>query len=64
MKAFALALLFLVAFAAIGCGADKTVQVGEPGQKGVYRTNIDKASNVAGEATSRIKQGEKDVYGG
>ena len=47
-----------------GCGSDKKVTVGEPGAKGEYRQNIDKAKSVAGESTDRVRTGEKEVYGG
>ena len=49
--------------AVIGCGHDKVVTVGEPGAKGEYRRDIDKANDVAAESTSRIKTGEKEIYG-
>lgn len=63
MKAITLILFALGALSIGGCGTDKTVKVGEPGQKGVYKSDIDKAKAIGAEATTRIKQGERDVYG-
>ena len=59
--------ILLFAFAALGlwaCGKDETVRVGEPGEKGIYKNNIDTAKNIAGGASEKEKQGEKDLNGG
>ena len=59
-------LLLLLALAALvlaGCGSDTTVQVGEPGKKGVVRGDIDRAKDVANQAGSRVQQGNKDMSG-
>ncbi len=55
---------FMCLLALAGCGRDKKVTVGEPGAKGEYRQNIDKANSVAGESTDRVRTGEMEVYGG
>ncbi len=57
-------LLLLIAAALLGCGGDKTVNVGKAGEKGVIRTDIDQSKGIAHGASDQIKQGEKDVYGG
>ncbi len=51
---------------ASGCksSASQTVTVGEPGQKGVIRRDIDLAHTNADGASAKIRSGEKDVYGG
>lgn len=56
--------ILTVACSLTSCGSSKTVTIGEPGEKGVYRRQIDKANDVAGQASEKIKSGEKDVYGG
>lgn len=57
-------LLFVVLLVAVGCGSPRTVQVGEPGQSGVIKRDVDKAQSTADEASDRIRRGEREVYGG
>ena len=60
MKLFLLAILVV---SAIGCGKSETVTIGEPGEKGVYRREIDKSKDVAGQASEKIKEGDKEAFG-
>jgi hypothetical protein len=57
------AILGIIVLSAIGCGKSETVTIGEPGEKGVYRREIDKSKDVAGQASEKIKQGDKDAFG-
>ena len=58
-------ILILAALILVGCGKkDTAVTVGEPGQKGVIRHDIDQSKEIANGTSDKIKQGEKDVYGG
>lgn len=57
-------LLAAAAVVLLGCGSDKSVTVGDPGEKGVIRHDIDQAKDVAHGASEQIKQGDKDAYGG
>ena len=57
--------LAIVIASLAGCGPDKIVRVGEEtDQPGVIRRDIDKSKDIAGEASSRISDGEKEAYGG
>ncbi|MEI7986804.1 MAG: hypothetical protein WCI55_14355 [Armatimonadota bacterium] len=60
MKFFVLGIVVL---AAIGCGKSETVTIGEPGQKGTYQREIDKSKDIAGQASEKIKQGDKEAFG-
>lgn len=57
-------LLAIAAIALAGCGKATTVAVGEEGKKGVIRHDIDQSRDIAAGTSDKIKQGEKDVYGG
>ena len=57
-------LLALIALALVGCGSDKTVAVGDPGQKGVVRHDIDQSKDIAHGVSEQTRQGEKDISGG
>ncbi len=54
-------LLFLPAI--MGCGSDKKVTVGEPGEDGTYKRSVDAANNVSNEENKRLSEGEKTAYG-
>jgi hypothetical protein len=55
-------LIALVAIVVAGCSAgDSNVTVGEPGQKGIVRTDIDRSKSVAQDATDRVSEGNKDL---
>jgi dihydroxyacetone kinase len=60
MKLFLLAILVVTA---IGCGKSETVTIGEPGEKGVYRREIDKSKDTADEATKKVKQDDEEGFG-
>jgi hypothetical protein len=54
-----LGLVVLLALA--GCGGDKTVTVGEPGERGVYVDSIQKARDVADKANIRVERNEQTL---
>ena len=56
-------ILGILALAAIGCGKSETVTIGEPGEKGVYQREIDKSKDVAGVASEKVKEGDKEAFG-
>ncbi len=55
--------LGIVVLAAIGCGKSETVTIGEPGEKGVYRREIDKSKDTADQASEKIREGDKEAFG-
>jgi hypothetical protein len=55
--------LGLIVLAAIGCGKSETVTIGEPGEKGVYRREIDKSKSTADQASEKIREGDKEAFG-
>jgi len=56
--------MILVVLGAIGCGKSETVTIGEPGEKGILRKDIDTSKDVAGKASDKIKEGNKEAFGG
>ena len=58
------AILGILILAAIGCGKSETVTIGEPGEKGILRKDIDTSKDVAGKASDKIKEGNKEAFGG
>ena len=57
-----LLLLLGAAVALIGCGKSEVVTIGEPGEKGTYRREIDKSKDIAGQASEKIKEGNKEAF--
>ena len=55
--------LAVLAFA-VGCGHDEVVHVGAKGEQGEYKRDIERAKDVANTADQKLKDGERDVYGG
>lgn len=54
----------LALIVAAGCSSgDTTVRVGEPGQKGVVRTDIDQSRGVAQQASQRVHEGDAALAG-
>lgn len=45
------------------CGPDEKVAVGEPGEKGIIRTSLDRADAVRHKSIDNLRDGEKTVYG-
>lgn len=45
------------------CGSDEKVAVGEPGEKGIIRTSLDRADAVRNKSIDNLRDGEKTVYG-
>ena len=60
----ALLLLAATALALIGCGKSETVTIGTPGEKGIIRRDIDTSKDTAAGMSEKIKQGNKDAFGG
>ena len=58
----ALILLAATALALTGCGKSEVVTIGEPGEKGTYRREIDKSKDIAGQASEKIKEGNKEAF--
>jgi hypothetical protein len=55
-------ILLSVAAAIVLCGCgESNVTVGEPGQKGIVRTDIDHSRATAQAASDRVHQGEQDL---
>jgi hypothetical protein len=59
-------LLLIVTLALIltGCGKSETVTIGEKGEKGILRRDIDTSKDTANGMSEKIKQGNKDAFGG
>jgi hypothetical protein len=56
-------LLAILALSAFGCGKSEVVTIGEPGEKGTYQRQIDKSKDVAGQASEKVKDGDKEAFG-
>ena len=59
----ALILLAATALVLSGCGKSETVTIGEPGEKGIIRRDIDTSKGTAAAASEKIKQGDKEAFG-
>lgn len=58
-------LIALVVIFVAGCSTtDSNVTVGQPGQKGIVVTDIERSKSVAKDATDRVHEGDKDLGDG
>ena len=58
------AILGILVLAAIGCGKSETVTIGDPGEKGTYQRQIDTSKSTAAAASEKVKEGNKEAFGG
>jgi len=58
-----LTLLALAGILVAGCASESSVTVGDPGQKGVVRSDIDRAQSAAQTASAKVHEGDKDLAG-
>lgn len=45
------------------CGPDEKVAIGEPGEKGIVRTSLDRADAVRHKSIDSLRDGEQTAYG-